>query len=51
MDTNGHQFLEKEGTTDNTDVWGAPAAAGWFWRLAETIFFFTEGNEGNERFR
>ena len=29
MDTNGHQFPEKEATTDfrdNTDVWGAYAA-------------------------
>jgi hypothetical protein len=29
MDTNGHQFPEKEETadgTDNTDVWGAHAA-------------------------
>jgi hypothetical protein len=51
---------------DNTDVWGAPAAAGWFEslavaqftrrggrplqrRLAETTFFFTEGNEGSGR--
>jgi hypothetical protein len=55
MDTN---FRKKEATTDftdNTDAWGAHAA--WFeslavasrplqrW-LAETIFFFTQGNEG-----
>ena len=59
MDT---KFRKKEATTDytdNTDVWGAPASAAWFESLAvasrplqrrvvETIFFFTEGNEGNE---